>query len=347
MALHERKNPEDWNERGRFYYVGMSDSGMVTYQVDKKLGQEFVNKGYKEGKTFKRYKISSWLKDGLFYTLGDADPGDESFGAVDGEKADYAEDAPRAFHARVKLNSKLVKSGETVWATLLEWPPCVLVLDDAKSWDQLEQRYDLDEFTDNEIPMPCRFRLRIGFYEHVPTCDEYVRILESSRDDTDATFICRRPIPRSGEVFFDRQGNEYVVSDFLEDEEIKLSKNGASRWFDYRKIVGQGEKLQATMPDNYWGDRLVWRVVPIERSPDNWTDEEIARVCEAIGMHLPEQPGSARLIAKGWTDEDMREVATKALDNDLSIAEAVELFDHSMRLQNTEKAGLEVIGSDN
>lgn len=256
MALFERRDRDDWAEKGRFYYRTAYQGRQITYQIKPALQREFEQRGYGEGYSFKDYEIAQYVRAGLFFTLGEDDAGHgvQSAGVND---AVLAEDPPRSFHARVKMLSDVDPVTNVATSRMLEWPPCVR-LEDAFARENGELSKDTDS-----ILVPAQLRLWIAPSDEPPTDTEFVRILESSHSESDASFISERRMPESGEHLQLPDGRTVVVDEFEEGQFIKARVLGGGSWVTlaWEDIVASDCHLKSSFVDgDYWGQRLTWKI---------------------------------------------------------------------------------------
>lgn len=269
MALHERRNEDEWISEGRFFYLYGYDGGIATFQICPSLQREFAALGYKTGHSFKKSEVQHYIDQGLFYIKGEGGAGSAGAGMFSDEAPWYAENAPRVFHARIELLSEIDSLTQVAEARLLEWPQAVHVSNDVYESNLAE--------VDDEYPIefPVLFDIWLGEMDAVPSADEFVRILPSVHPDSQASVVCERRYPESGEkIELDGHG-QFVIDEFEQGEylKIRIPGAGAIRTIKWAELVTPGQRLQAAFDqDDPSGERLQWCVVSDTKSVNHYTD---------------------------------------------------------------------------
>lgn len=258
MPLRERKNPDEWEDRGRFYYRTVAQDGRPrTYQVSKTLEQELLQRGIGEGHSFRGYEVHEYLQDELFFTLNTGSNSKVRLRDLPVGVPRYADNAPHFFHVRLRLVSEFDPATGTVEAEVVEAPDSVLVVpEDVEQADDLSVLFD-DEGEFSSIPK----RLTVWFEsgEQLPDGDQFVRIALSRHPDSDAIFACCRPYPRRNEQLTARDGTEYKVRELLHPNFKLVTPSGMIETVRWSSLVGEGEELAASLADSL-GRKLAWKV---------------------------------------------------------------------------------------
>lgn len=258
MALHERKNQDDWETKGRFYYRTVGKDGRPrTYQVSKTLEREFIERGIEPGHSFRSSQIYAYLQDELFFTLNEGNQASVRLRDLPVGMPRYADDAPHFFHVRLRLISDFERVEGTATAEVVEAPDSVLVVaEDVEPSSELDVLFDDDgEFSSIPKRLTVWFESRDG----LPSEREFVRIALSRHPETDAIFACRRPFPRRNETLRDREGTEYTVRELTYPTFKLISQSGLIETVQWTDLVGDEERLAASLADGF-GRKLEWRV---------------------------------------------------------------------------------------